>query len=251
MNEVLTKLKEETKNFLGQRLPKFYSDLSSELNYAKRLFFEHPLIRRCCEDVIPFIRDQFGHGVEHAKKVAIEAGAIVLAESFTQHTRETKHLVLLAELAGLLHDICRLEEDHATKGAILSRKILKDFPLSPEDIDIIAFAVENHEAFQKKAVANDFIKDLISDSLYDADKFRWGPDNFATTLWEICDYMRWDLEAIVERFPKGLEIISSIKDSFRTLTGQIYGPEFIEIGVEVGNYIYRRLKEIIYAKKSD
>ena len=249
MNETLLKLKEETKKIISKRLPKFYTDLTSELSFAKKLFFEHPLIRRCYEDVFPFLKDQFGHGIKHAKKVAIEAGAIVLAESFVHHSKDGQHLVILAELAGLLHDICRLEDDHAYKGAELSRKILKDFPLSSFDVEAISFAIENHEAFQNKKLANDYVKDLISDALYDADKFRWGPDNFDTTLWEICDYMNWDLGKIVERFPKGLKIIDSIKDTFRTTTGQIYGPEFIEIGLEIGNFVYRRLKEIVSCSK--
>ncbi len=249
MNEILNKLKEETKNFIAHKTPKFYTDFSAELSYAKRLFFEDPLVVRCCEDVFPFLKDQFGHGVDHAKKVAIETGAIVVAESFTQHNRETRHLVVLAELAGLLHDICRLEEDHAHKGAILSKEILKEFPLSTRDVEIISFAIENHEAFQTKHSSQDYLMELVSDALYDADKFRWGPDNFTTTLWEICDYMNWDLKTIADKFPKGLSIIESIKNSFRTTTGQIYGPEFIDIGIEIGNFVYRRLKELTCSKK--
>jgi len=49
----------------------------------------------------------------------------------------------------------------------------------------IADAIRNHEAFKETLEAADKEGRLVSDALYDADKFRWGPENFTTTLWTI------------------------------------------------------------------
>jgi len=244
MNDVLWKLKNEARDIKAQKRPKFYDHFAPELAYARETFFDNPLILRCAEDVLPFLNDNFGHGVEHCKTVAIEAAAIVFAESYSTDMTMGRHLVVLAQLAGLLHDICRLEKDHALQGAELSMKILQDYPLSDEDKAMIFFAIKNHEAFKPVDSPPDFRTELLSGSLYDADKFRWGPDNFVTTLWEICDYEEWPLKKIVARFPQGLEFIQSVSETFRTQTGQLYGPEFILTGLEMGNTLYRRMKQL-------
>jgi hypothetical protein len=244
MSNVLERLKQEAKEYYAANRPSFYEHLSAELAYSRQVFFDHPLVRRCSEDVLPFLNDGFGHGIEHSKKVSIEAGSIILAERFGRDQRQARHLVVLAQLAGLLHDICRLEPEHAQEGAHLSRKILYDFPLSDADKEMVVFAIQNHEAFKPCKSAPDEITGLLSDALYDADKFRWGPDNFVTTLWEICDYQEWPLEKIVERFPQGLEFIQSIADTFRTETGRIFGPEFIQTGLAVGRSLYRRMCQL-------
>lgn len=225
--------------------PQFYEDLAPELAYSKEIFFDHPIVWRCSEDVIPFLRDEFGHGIIHSKTVAIEAGAIILAEYSNIDMDFCRHLVIVIQLAGLLHDICRLEPDHASLGAKLSLKILKDYPLSDRDKKMIHFAIENHEAFKEKNTPPDYYHELLSGALYDSDKFRWGPDNFVTTLWEICDYQEWTLENIIEKFPNGLKHVESISETFRTPTGKIYGPEFITSGIEIGNYLYRRMKQLV------
>ena len=243
MNNLLQQLKNEAKDIKVQKRPKFYDHFAPELAYARETFFDNPLILRCAEDVLPFLYDNFGHGVEHCKTVAIEAGTIVFAEAYSTDLKMGRHLVVLAQLAGLLHDTCRLERDHAQQGAELSMKILQDYPLADSDKAMIFFAIRNHEAFRHVDTAPDFKTELLSGALYDADKFRWGPDNFVTTLWEICDYEEWTLDKIVSRFPQGMEFIQSIADTFRTQTGQLYGPEFIETGLEMGNTLYRRMKQ--------
>jgi hypothetical protein len=40
-----------------------------------------------------------------------------------------------------------------------------------------------------------------------------------------------------------MEGISRIKDTFRTETGKIYGPEFIELGLKIGGKVYQFLEE--------
>lgn len=241
MSDLLHQLKIEAKILASKRSPRFYTDLASELSFARSTFFDHPLVQRCREDAIPFLSDQYGHGIEHSKLVAIEASAIALSEGRDMGREVARHLALLSQIAGLLHDVCRMEDEHALRGAELSRIILQDYPLSDDDRDLIAYAVNTHEAFKEVEKSSDPRALLLSGVLYDADKFRWGPDNFATTLWEICDYQEWPLAKIVACFPEGLKIINTIASTFRTSTGKQYGPEFIEIGLEIGSSIYRRM----------
>ncbi|MFO7801878.1 MAG: hypothetical protein R6V55_06250 [Desulfovermiculus sp.] len=244
MNNCLHNLQLEAKKLKSHNLPSFYDHYAPELAHSRETFFDHPLIQRCREDAIPFLHDQYGHGIEHSKNVAVESGALILAETVGWDIPSSRHLMLLAQVAGLLHDTCRLESDHAQQGAQLSRKILQDYPFSEQDKDMIALAIANHEAFKANTPACDPAADLLSNALYDGDKFRWGPDNFVTTLWEICDYEEWSLDKIMERFPRGLQIVQSISETFRTATGQIYGPEFISCGLHMGQHLYRRLKHI-------
>ena len=225
------------------KVPRFYDLCATQYAYSKEIFFSHPLILRCREDVLPFLNDEFGHGIEHCKKVSIEAGTIVINELGRQDLHFARHILLLAQLSGLMHDICRLEPEHAQKGAELALLILRDYPLSQDDKEKIYFAISDHEAFQPRQDTCDELTKILSGALYDADKFRWGPDNFVTTLWEICDYQEWSLEKILLRFPQGMEMIKSISMTFRTETGQTFGPEFIEIGLEIGHALYRKIKK--------
>jgi len=48
---------------------------------------------------------------------------------------------------------------------------------------------------------------------------------------------------LIRRFPKGMKGIGGIKDTFRTDTGKTYGPEFIYLGLRIGEKIYEFLKE--------
>ena len=244
MNTILDRLKMEAAPLVPTATPQFYRNYTAEIAFAREYFFDHPMVVRCREDVLPFLNDKFGHGIEHAKKVAIEAHALVLIETREWNQEDTRHLGLLAQLAGLMHDICRLEGDHAVRGAELSCMILRDYPLSDYDRELVAHAIRNHEAFKAVEPPRDEHFRILADALYDADKFRWGPDNFATTLWEICNYQEWSLQEIADRFPHGLEKVSTIQSTFRTRSGQIYGPEFIDTGLEIGRILYKKIKEM-------
>ncbi|NJB66941.1 hypothetical protein GGQ74_000581 [Desulfobaculum xiamenense] len=245
MNETLRRMKNEAKILAAKQiLPGFYQECSAELHYSNRNFFDHPMILRLQEDVIPFLYDDASHGVVHAKKVAIEAGAIVLCEARGNDMERVRQLALLAQMSGLMHDTCRLEEDHAEKGAEVSGMILGDYPISDHDKELIAFAISDHEAFRERRITDDPEAELLANALYDADKFRWGPDNFSTTLWEMCDYNELSVKEILDLFPAGMEKIREIAETFRTRTGQTFGPEFIELGLALAPAIFRRLKEI-------
>jgi hypothetical protein len=222
----------------------FYDHFSAEHALSRDFFFSHPMIIRLREDVLPFLNDGFGHGIEHSKKVAIDAGILAMVETKSWNNPvDTKRICTLAQMAGLLHDICRHDQDHARKGAEFSSVILACYAISDRDREDIAFAVNNHEAFRDPVQTDDPGRQLLSDILYDADKFRWGPDNFITTLWEICCFEDWTIQEIVDRFPGGMDFMEKINETFRTETGRTYGPEFIRCGFEVGGQVYRLLQE--------
>ncbi|SMF33585.1 hypothetical protein [Desulfovibrio gilichinskyi] len=245
MIKLLKELKKEAKIIAAaQQTPQFYRDADSQLEFSHAMFFDHPLVIRLQEDVLPFLYDEYAHGIYHSKKVAIEAGAIVLKDGDHLPPDTVRELVLLAQFCGLLHDSCRLEDNHALRGSETSRVILNKYPLSERSKDLISEAIARHEAFKPATpIVDDPELELLSGALYDADKFRWGPDNFSTTLWEICDYEDWTLQEIIQKFPKGLEMIKSIESTFRTDTGKKYGPEMIHQGITIGSAIYDRLIE--------
>ena len=172
-------------------------------------------------------------------KVALDAGAITLIEASTE---EAPRLARLAHLAGLLHDIKRKEKDHAQAGSAVARELLLNMGLGENDSRLIAVAIGNHEAFREPAAtAGD--GSLLSDALYDADKFRWGPDNFAYTLWDMIEPLGITMRQMVAGFERGMAAIDRIKDSFRTDTGRLYGPDFIELGMDIGAEIRDALAE--------
>jgi hypothetical protein len=80
---------------------------------------------------------------------------------------------------------------------------------------------------------------LVSDCLYDADKFRWGPDNFTDTLWAMAAFRQPTLRDFVNLYPAGMKNLARIKSTFRTPTGRKYGPAFIDLGIAVGEELYR------------
>ena len=235
MDSRLTELRDEAQALVaGLPRPAFYRDHASDVAQAKRLFFEHPLVDRLQQDCLPFLYDDYGHGIQHAKLVSVDAAAICVLELPDAAAAEIRRSALLAQFCGLLHDICRLEPDHARRGAETARLVLRDYPLDDAEVDAVTHAVAAHEAFTDVPPAPSPLAALLAGALYDADKFRWGPDNFSTTLWEICDYEDWSVAEIAERFPKGLETVRAVESTFRTPTGRAYGPEMIELGLAVG-----------------
>ena len=143
----------------------------------------------------------------------------------------------------MFHDICRVEENHAELGARKAAEILRNYPLSPDEIGMVCKAIRNHEAFVKPLPCSDPISQIISDCLYDADKFRWGIDIFTSTLWHMASYKKLTERDLLERFPWGLDGIRKIQNTFRTQTGKLFGPEIIEQGLMLGKEIYRFLLE--------
>ena len=205
---------------------------------SRRLFVSSHIVNECL-NLVRERKDGIGHGIVHVRKVAIDAGAISLVENNLVHKRsEVRRIVLLAHVAGVLHDIRRLEKDHARVSAGEAETLLSRFDLPKREVEAITGAIGNHEAFQPAATLEDPLALFLSDALYDADKFRWGPDNFTDMIWDMVEYRKASLDAVLKRFLKGMEGIERIRETFRTVTGKTYGPDFIDRGIKIGMKFY-------------
>lgn len=221
--------------------PRFYLHHHREMERSRRLFDHAPMVSQCL-GIVAAYGDCYGHGLLHVRKVAVDTGAIILTElNSVPLAADAERLVLLAHLAGLLHDIKRAEKDHARAGAREASGILADFALTRSECSAITRAIANHEAFQIPEALADPADQFLSDALYDADKFRWGPDNFTETLWAMLDSRKASLTAVLPHFPRGMEALRRIRETFRTPTGREYGPDFIDLGMEVGRRFYEEM----------
>lgn len=219
--------------------PLFYEECAAGIKLSKSIYNSDGIVLKF-RKYLEGLGDDFGHGLLHSGLVAVDAGAIVAVELDNAILGKSR-LIVIAQIAGLLHDIKRKERDHAIKGAEEAKRLLRDTALTDEESDFIVVAIVNHEAFQEQRKITNKNGRLISDALYDADKFRWGPDNFTTTLWDMLNFGNIDIKLLLNGYKNGMEGIKRIKDTFRTETGKEYGPEFIEIGLEMGEEIYENL----------
>jgi len=233
--------------------PEFYRLFQPALATSRRLFFHHPLVNHCRELVRPYLLDDFGHGLHHASKVSLDAGAIVLVEGekSVPVVGELERVVVLVQLAGLLHDIKRAEDDHAAAGAEAARRLLRDFPLTATEVAAISDAIASHEAFSDAPLCDTVTAQLVVNALYDADKFRWGPDNFTHTVWFMVSYRKLAIDEVIGKFPWGVSGIQRIKETFRTTLGRQYGPEFIDLGVQIGKEIFQYLQRHVNDLKGE
>jgi hypothetical protein len=221
--------------------PRFYLNHHRDVERSQRLFERAPIVSHCL-GIVETYGDCYGHGLMHIRKVAIDAGAIILIEmSHAPPAMDTERLVLLAHLAGLLHDIKRDEKDHARAGAREASGILTGLAFKENECSAITRAIANHEAFKMPDALDEPAGQLLSDALYDADKFRWGPDNFTETLWAMLDARKVSLKTALRHFPAGMEGLRRIRETFRTPTGREYGPDFIDMGLEVGRQFYEEM----------
>lgn len=221
--------------------PRFYVEKAREVALSRELFVAEPLIATGLR-IVAKRGECLGHGIIHVKKVAIDSGALILIEEGDAvPDARVRRLIFLAQLAGIFHDIRRTEEEHAERGAEESGKLLAAFPLLHEECASITDAIRNHEAFRPCRTATGRTAQLLSDALYDADKFRWGPDNFTETLWAMVVPRGVPLKKLIPRFLPGIEGIAKIRDSFRTPTGREYGPDFIDRGLKIGRRLHAAL----------
>lgn len=221
--------------------PDFYKDHPLEVRASESFYQSDNAIIQLRKDMAACLDDDFGHGMGHAEKVAIDAGSLAIIESrLCGHgKRQVRRNLLLAQCAGLLHDVCRKEKSHAIRGAAAARDILKTYPLIPEEVVHVCAAIRNHEAFTRLDQLPAHLARLISDCLYDADKFRWGPDNFAHTVWDMVSFLNPPLDAFVKHYPRGMDLLRKIRSTFRSRTGRRYGPQFIDIGISIGEALYQ------------
>jgi len=232
MDDRILDIKRHARDLVAARpLPAFSLDCAEELAHASSMFFDHPLMLRLQSDALGFLNEACGLGVEHAKRVAIDAAAIVLAEPSDLPAEDRRRLALLAEMAGLMHDALRFEEDHAEKGADLCLRVLRGYPLDERERSLVARAVALHESPLPLADDGPLDERLLAGAVHDADRFRFGPDIFAATLWELCECEEWPLERIAAKFPEGPALAARYKDSFRTVQGTSYGPALLDEGL--------------------
>ncbi|MEW6527269.1 MAG: hypothetical protein AB1444_11455 [Spirochaetota bacterium] len=219
--------------------PRFYADSYWYLALAKKISTVSSVIAYCAT-CMRQKGSALGHSYYHAEKVAIESAAIVLKEKGI--SSQSIHLAMLALAAGFLHDYYREKKDHPAKAAeYVQTHLLYCMPKS--DIDAIAFAIRNHEAFKEYQTVDNSDIMLLSNALYDADKFRWGPDNFIYTIWDMIATMNISIEDIVAHFPRGVAHINTIRHTFRSKTGMDYGPEFIDQGMLIAEKLLQFLKK--------
>lgn len=225
----------------GFSLPDFYKDHDSAVKSSLQIFETDPMVARVHRLVATHLEDDFGHGLDHARKVTLDAGALMFIESGIAGYEAgfCRRRVMILQCAGLLHDIKRKKKNHSIEGASFAREALKNYSFSSQELNDICNAIRNHEAFRSTVESDTPEGNLVSDCLYDADKFRWGPDNFTTTLWEMVSYRNPPFSEFVSHYPKGMESLVKIRDSFRTATGKKYGPVFIDIGISIGEELFK------------
>jgi len=241
MHLIYARLREQARLIVaGFPSPDFYQDHSQAYEYSSRLFQADPEIRKLCRFVSENLDDDFGHGLQHAIKVTIDAGALMHIEGQAAGYSESmlERRTQIVQSAGLLHDTKRKKKDHSKHGADYARAVLENYSLSYDEIEDVCRAIQNHEAFKSNVTIDTTEGALISDCLYDADKFRWGPDNFTDTLWDMVSFLNPPLPKFMARYPRGMESLEKIKATFRTETGKRYGPQFLDLGLAIGQKLH-------------
>jgi len=241
MHLIYARLREQARLIVSSfPSPEFYQDHSQAYEYSSRLFKADPEIRKLCRFVSENLDDDFGHGLQHAIKVTIDAGALMNIEGQAAGYSESmlERRTQIVQSAGLLHDTKRKKKDHSKHGADYARAVLENYSLSYDEIEDVCRAIQNHEAFKSNVTIDTPEGALISDCLYDADKFRWGPDNFTDTLWDMVSFLNPPLSKFMARYPQGMESLEKIKNTFRTETGKQYGPQFLDLGLAIGQKIH-------------
>jgi len=212
---------------------------------SRALFESDALVLDLRQNVCGRLEDDFGHGLLHAAKVALDAGALAHIEGRAAGYSGAYLVrrICIAHCAGLLHDIQRKQTNHAEQGACRARELLTAYRLATDEIEDICIAIRNHEAFKSTVSVNTREGALVSDCLYDADKFRWGPDNFTDTLWAMIAFTRTALPDFLKHYPAGMASLARIKSTFRTATGRAYGPGFIDLGIAIGEELYQAIRD--------
>jgi len=250
MQPIYTRLRERARQIVaGFPSPDFYRDHAQAHNTSRQYLRSDPILVELRQFVDDNLENDFGHGLLHAIKVTEDAGALMHIEGqMSGYARvKLKRRIIIVQCAGLLHDIKRKNKDHARLGADHARQVLQNYPLEQEEIEDICRAIQNHEAFKEVIHIDTPEGILVSDCLYDADKFRWGPDNFTHTLWDMISFYNPPLKKFMARYPEGMAGLEKIKTTFRTKTGKKYGPQFIDLGLTIG----RKLHDVILSDFSE
>ncbi len=176
MDNIYDKIRKRARQIVSKfPTPDFYQNFSQVNEISRRFYETDSLVAKIKLGVSGKVKNNFGHGLEHATKVSIDAGSLMIIEGRLAGYSDdfVTRRVFLAQIAGLFHDIERKHKDHAEKGAVSTRKALKAYPsFTAQEVEDISKAIQNHEAFKKTVEISSPEGGLISDCLYDADKFR-------------------------------------------------------------------------------
>jgi hypothetical protein len=220
----------------------FYRDFQQFYNASKTFFFTNPLVNRCKRDVLAYLCEDDDHCIQHAKQVAIDAGTLMLVEGRGWDPAQIRQWSLLAQIAGLLHDIHAPRVDHARTGARMARTIIASYPLGEEEQQAIVFAVRHHENPQTTR-QSPCVCHWVSNALHDADKFHWRLDSMPTLPGETTPPSRPEnARDTSSRVPADAdtETLQAMASTFRTRTGQQYGTQFIHAGLATGEHSHQR-----------
>jgi len=247
MNSIYEKIRNQALD-IASRYPAtaFYQNYPEQVAFSQRTFESDPVVGALHDFVAGHAEDDFGHGLLHAVKVAQDAGTLAAVEGRCLNSGgdvfisddQMGHRVRMAQCAGLLHDIRRKHKNHAQEGAVFAGKVLEQYAFSRIDTVDMCLAIENHEAFGQTKQGRTPDGALLSDCLYDADKFRWGVENFTHTVWAMVSYANIPIGKFMDIYPSGILFLEKIKTTFRTPTGRIYGPQFIDQGLSLGENLY-------------
>lgn len=221
-------------------IPDFYNIHADERRYSEKVYQTTPVMRQLQQEVSKIIDNNYGHGMFHAEQVTVDAGALMVVEGRRDGYTSTylEQRIICAQCAGVLHDIRRSQMKHAEKGAEFAKHFLSQYPFNQSEINDISTAIRNHEAFSEQSPMESRAGRLLSDCLYDADKFRWGPDNFTHMLWDMLVGKNTPPKKFMHHYPSGMDFLARIKKTFRTRTGKNYGPQFIDFGLTIGEELY-------------
>jgi hypothetical protein len=245
MTPIYSRIREHAREIVSRfPPPDFYRDHADAISFSENFLENDAVLIKLKDFVASHLEDNYGHGLEHAIKVTVEAGALMEIEGNALGYQKgvLENRIRVVQCAGLLHDIKRKTKNHAKHGADHACRVLQGYPFTSGEIDDIYRAIHNHEAFADNIRIDTREGALVADCLYDADKFRWGPDNFTYTIWDMISLYNPPLAKFMERYPKGMEGIERIKATFRSKTGKEYGPQFIDFGLAIGEELYELIK---------
>jgi hypothetical protein len=120
MVSVYARIRERARQIVSRfPQPRFYSDHSREFELAKHIFHTDQILRKLKTYLADKLDDDFGHGMPHATKVALDAGVLMAVEGREAGgtNRSIGRGIIIVQCAGLLHDVKRKHDDHGVKGA--------------------------------------------------------------------------------------------------------------------------------------
>lgn len=113
--------------------PDFYQGESRAYEFSKRFLKNDPAIKELQGFVADHLEDNFGHGLQHAVKVTIDAGALLFIEGqdagYGRSMLERR--IRVVQCAGLLHDIKRKKKNMPSWERRVPAKYLKIIRLRP------------------------------------------------------------------------------------------------------------------------